>query len=232
METKNLKLMDMLTPEQIEQLKGLNIKTIEAHFSNPIYLKADAMAQEVRRDQIIKGAQKYDEPLNPASWTPKQLIQHAFQENIDQQHYLAALQEKFEAMERELQAVSGLYKREIEKMGELTEFLVKTFPDAGNAGDHCIDIAIELIKELKAQNENLKMAQKVTIVNVQNGIEFAKEITKFKDELAELFKKKILDKEKKKLEPNLDENELRQMRERIEKEAKKRIKELEERLGE
>lgn len=87
-------LEEFLTKDQIEQLKNVDIATIDKHFSNSVYYNAAKMAHNTRNDQIIKGLKKYDEPLNPQSWEPQELIQHAFDENIDQQHYLAALSEK------------------------------------------------------------------------------------------------------------------------------------------
>lgn len=214
-------LLDMLTAEQIEKLKGLGIEEIKRHFSNPLYIKADEMAKQTRIDQIIKGAQKYPEPLNPASWSGKELVIHAFQENIDQQHYLVAMLEKFEEMEREierlkqeleeaqsaandaaktaeqfmddkhfymdeLKKLEKQYKREMEKMRQLTDFLIETFPDARNTGDHCIDAAIYIIKGLKAENEDLKKADKVMIVNVEGS---AKSDYKTPEEIKETLEK-------------------------------------------
>lgn len=92
-------LLDDLTPDQVEALKTIDFDTVKRHFANKVYKQAANITAEIRRDQIIKGAGKYPEPLNPDSWSAEQLIRHGLEENIDQQHYLVALLDKVEKME-------------------------------------------------------------------------------------------------------------------------------------
>lgn len=94
-------LQKYLKPEEIEALEqnpGLLVD-IEKHLKNPLYKDANFAWQRTQVQQIIKGAEKYPEPLNPFSWTPAQLIEHAMQENVDQAHYLSATLEQIKEME-------------------------------------------------------------------------------------------------------------------------------------
>ncbi|UVI31194.1 hypothetical protein [Paenibacillus spongiae] len=73
-----------------------------------IYGKALAYFQEVQKQQIEKGRQKYPEPLNPASWTELELIDHAMQEAVDQVHYLTAL--RIKVLERQAEMIEMIAK--------------------------------------------------------------------------------------------------------------------------
>lgn len=73
------------------------------HLDSRFYKEAENYRECVRVDQILKGAEKYPEPLNPRSWSVQQLVEHATQENVDQFHYIYALGElnKAETKERD-----------------------------------------------------------------------------------------------------------------------------------
>jgi exonuclease VII small subunit len=67
-------------------------------------------------DQIIKGAEKYTDPL-PGNWTAKQLIRHGKEENVDQFVYYEALEMVVERMENrlaELEHIETYYEQEKE----------------------------------------------------------------------------------------------------------------------
>jgi hypothetical protein len=68
--------------------------------SYPFYQRARDLWLETQVDQIIKGLHKYEEPFNPRSWTAEELLKHAMQENVDQQHYLVGLYEHIEDLKR------------------------------------------------------------------------------------------------------------------------------------
>lgn len=63
----------------------------QEHLDNWVYKEARKFTEEIRTEQILKGAEKYPVPLGDADWTPEQLVHHAMQENIDQAHYLTML---------------------------------------------------------------------------------------------------------------------------------------------
>jgi hypothetical protein len=73
----------------------------EKHLNHPFYAEANQYRETVRREQVLKGAHKYPEPFNPFSWSPKELLQHAMQENVDQGHYEYGLYLWIERMEKE-----------------------------------------------------------------------------------------------------------------------------------
>lgn len=95
-----------LTAEELEVINkkpGLLVDILRHHLTHPLYKAANFAWQRTQIQQIVKGAEKYPEPLNPASWTAKQLVEHALQENVDQVHYLVSLGEKVEELESKLQ---------------------------------------------------------------------------------------------------------------------------------
>jgi uncharacterized protein YaaN involved in tellurite resistance len=62
----------------------------------PFYKKARELWTETQVHQIIKGLEKYNEPLTPKHHTPKQLVNHALEEAVDLTHYIVALGEQNE----------------------------------------------------------------------------------------------------------------------------------------
>jgi hypothetical protein len=62
----------------------------------PFYKKARDLWLETQVNQILKGLQKYHEPLTPKKHTAKQLLTHAMEESVDLTHYLIALDELIE----------------------------------------------------------------------------------------------------------------------------------------
>lgn len=70
-----------------KQKTFLSPDVLELHRHHPFYQGARAYWEVMQREQIDKGAGKYPEPLNPFSWSGRQLVEHAFQENVDQAHY-------------------------------------------------------------------------------------------------------------------------------------------------
>jgi hypothetical protein len=94
-------LVKYLEPEELEELlskPGLMAK-VEHHLSNQLYKDANFAWQRTQVKQIIKGAEKYPEPLNPFSWTGTELVEHALQESVDQVHYLTGLLAQIKEME-------------------------------------------------------------------------------------------------------------------------------------
>lgn len=86
-----------------------------AHLKNWVYEKARTMTENVRTEQILKGAAKYPTPLGDAPWTSEQLIHHAMMENIDQNHYLVMLHSKIQDMQKELNFYKEYYDMEMKK---------------------------------------------------------------------------------------------------------------------
>jgi hypothetical protein len=87
------------------------------HLEHDFYKDAQDYREQERIGQIVKGSEKYPEPFNPDSWSAKELLQHAMQENIDQGHYIYGLYSKISKLEREnadlkaeLMGERGLYK--------------------------------------------------------------------------------------------------------------------------
>jgi predicted transcriptional regulator len=71
---------------------------LERWLGNVLYKRVKASQAEILHNQIVKGAEKYSDPL-PGKWTAKQLIRHGKEENIDQFVYYEALEIVVEQME-------------------------------------------------------------------------------------------------------------------------------------
>lgn len=84
------KLFEQEINERIEQQRG--------HY---LYKRAEELDNEAKKQQLIKGAEKYPEPLEPDSWTALQGAQHAFQEITDIKHYVTLQLIKNERLEAE-----------------------------------------------------------------------------------------------------------------------------------
>lgn len=96
-------------PQQAERLKEL-IEQYQRHHNNPVYVEAREQFLATQQQQINKGAEKYPEPLNPASWSVKELAQHAFEEAADLTHYIKALEIKALRYVYDLDVLGGAYK--------------------------------------------------------------------------------------------------------------------------
>lgn len=68
-------------------------------YNSQTYVRARSEWKKIHKEQIAKGEVKYPQPLNPETYSLKELIHHAMQENVDQMHYLTALLEKVENLE-------------------------------------------------------------------------------------------------------------------------------------
>lgn len=97
-------------------------QNLEKHFNHPFYKKVDEVTDEVKREQIRKGAEKYPEPFNPASWSNKELVIHLLQELRDGQVYGVGLLQRLEDQEKEI----GKLELEVDYLrNRLTEILVE-----------------------------------------------------------------------------------------------------------
>ena len=93
-------------------------KKEEEHLNHPFYKRVDEVTDEVKVEQIIKGAHKYKEPFNPDSWTNIELVKHQLQELRDAQVYSVGLLDRLEKQEKamvELAHASADKVRELEK---------------------------------------------------------------------------------------------------------------------
>lgn len=117
---------DLQRAYRIEEVKKWERERREhQHLEHPFYKDANVYREDIRKEQILKGAHKYPEPFNPNSWTAKELLQHAMQENVDQAHYIFGLFEKVEEMQNnhnaEYQRLLG-EKLEVQKQRDKLRF--------------------------------------------------------------------------------------------------------------
>jgi hypothetical protein len=70
--------------------------------AHPFYKRVDEFRDEVKREALLKAADKYPEPFNPQSWTSEQLAKHAMAENYDQGNYIIGLYDKCVELEERL----------------------------------------------------------------------------------------------------------------------------------
>ena len=94
------------------------------HLAHPFYKDAHTYRELTRHGQIVKGAEKYDEPFTPSSWTALELLQHAMQENVDQAHYIYGMYQKVQEMEKELKELREFrdqVQKTVVKWGSMNE---------------------------------------------------------------------------------------------------------------
>lgn len=89
---------------------------LKQHLLHPLYAKAAQAWLDTHRRQIEKGAEKYPEPLNHKSWTAAELIDHARQENVDQNNYLTALDLKIHEMVCDIDCLSTYIEAHRDKL--------------------------------------------------------------------------------------------------------------------
>lgn len=107
------KLEKYYTPEEIEQLKAKGEEFFESfklQQGNILYKDANFLYQRTQLKQMEKATAKYPEPLNEEDWTAEELIDHAFQELVDQSHYLTALFLKIRKLEESNEKLKGSVK--------------------------------------------------------------------------------------------------------------------------
>ena len=91
--------------------------------NHELYRRSQKALKEVTEAQIIKGYEKYGKPLNSSEWSGKQLIRHAREELVDLGHYIAALEEKIEELERSERMVETNYEHALKKISLLEDKL-------------------------------------------------------------------------------------------------------------
>ena len=89
-------------------MKNLNMDLL---FQDDLYVRNQKALKEVTEAQIIKGYEKYGEPLTTANWSGKQLIRHAREELVDLGHYITALEEKIEKLTEKADFMTNVSKR-------------------------------------------------------------------------------------------------------------------------
>lgn len=102
----------------------------QRYLAHPFYKEVRDCWQITQGGQIRKGAEKYDEPFNPASWSASELLEHAMQENVDQAHYMYGLYVKMYEMETELKELREFrdqVQKTVVKWGAMNE------PKSGDA---------------------------------------------------------------------------------------------------
>ena len=100
------------------------------HLEHPFYREARECWQFAQQGQIRKGSEKYPEPFTPSSWTVRELLDHAMQENVDQAHYIYGMYQKVQEMEKELAELRQFrdqVQKTVVKWGAVNE------PESGDA---------------------------------------------------------------------------------------------------
>jgi hypothetical protein len=94
----------------------------ERFLNHPFYKEVDEFCEEVKQQQILKGAEKYDEPFTPDSWTNDELADHGMQENRDQAVYITGMRDRMRKQEAE---INKLKKENSELWAKLTALQIE-----------------------------------------------------------------------------------------------------------
>lgn len=87
----------------------------------PFYQSVLDAFTTTQKHQIEKGAAKYPEPFNPASWTPEQLLDHGMQEAVDLMTYLLGLHFQLKQMEQEMRRLNDIIADKDRNISELVQ---------------------------------------------------------------------------------------------------------------
>lgn len=68
----------------------------------PFYKTSRDLFIEIQAKQIHKGFSKYGEVFNPQKWSAEELLNHAMEEAVDEQHYLVGIYMKLKEWESNL----------------------------------------------------------------------------------------------------------------------------------
>lgn len=102
---------------ECEDCKPVNIEErIEQQRNHYLYKRSEELDAVAKEQQIVKGAEKYPEPLEPDSWTALQGAEHAFQELHDLKQYVTLQLIKNERLEARVKELEDENKRLIEGM--------------------------------------------------------------------------------------------------------------------
>jgi len=171
--------------------KGLKQMDITKHLFHPLYNDAHATWVSEQHNQIAKGAEKYPEPLNPASWTFEELFRHAVQENVDQMHYLQAMFEKnqthmkerhgFLEQLKEMERKKEYWKRQTKKERQLNQ----EFHDRVKQLEEEKEV---MFNDLVKYEHQIKELQEVGQETWEGSVGMKERIEKLEKENAELSK--------------------------------------------
>jgi hypothetical protein len=104
------------------------MKDVAKHLNHPFYADASNYREHIRLGQILKGAEKYDEPYKPENYTLDEQIEHFMQENVDQAHYAYGLYvncKKLMEENRELKRQLTIVNQELEETNGILNSLRK-----------------------------------------------------------------------------------------------------------
>lgn len=103
----------------------MNKANEEKHLNHPLYTESRELFISTQHEQILKGAAKYDEPLNPSSWTPQELLTHMLQEGVDMTHYGMCLFKQLEEKDRLIEEYLTELNQVKEENAQFKEVLVR-----------------------------------------------------------------------------------------------------------
>jgi hypothetical protein len=125
----------------------------QKHLQHGFYKESEAYREQIRIGQIIKGAHKYPEPFDPFNWSPKELLAHAMQENVDQAHYEYGLYLWIDRMIQQLEKAEKLIKSH-EEVGKKYHQEIIELKKERDEWKHEARLAHEEITFLASEREN------------------------------------------------------------------------------
>jgi sRNA-binding regulator protein Hfq len=97
-------LSKYLKPEEIKEIQAKGsefIDKFEQQQRNQLYKDANFLYNRTQLKQMIKGVEKYPNPLNVNDWDSNEVINHALEEMVDLSHYITLMKYKLDQLERE-----------------------------------------------------------------------------------------------------------------------------------
>lgn len=126
------------------------------HLNHPFYKRVENVVNEVAREQIIKGSEKYSEPFNPQSWTGAQLVKHGLQEARDLQVYLVGLLDHIERMDNHFKEKCEQYEELNRRMSIVDAQLVSAKEELEQHKEALLKVSFSFVKELGEKDKEIK----------------------------------------------------------------------------
>jgi len=102
----NTNMLKYFSPEELADLESRGPEFLEnfgKQLKSDLYHDSNHLYQKTQYKQLIKATEKYDGPLDHNKFTAEELINHAYEELVDQSHYLMSLLLKIKVYESQLQ---------------------------------------------------------------------------------------------------------------------------------
>lgn len=155
------RLAEMIETRNFDEVLDA-VARMKRYYDNPVYVEALDMYIKTQSAQIEKGMKKYPEPLNHSSWSIDELAQHAFDELVDQSHYIKALQFKGKQLEGQVEHFKSICKTHGKMIADLGNEIRTLENDRNRLKKDCREYAETLDRDRECLEKAAKQIGELT----------------------------------------------------------------------